>query len=748
MQTKAQSRPKSFRARFYRNITLALAVPMVLMAAITVFTAYQDAKAQAVANSLRISLLFSESIKEDIIHSERRLTALARLMEVSTASPNDLIYSLSQIRQSHEGFKDIRIVDQKGIVIAVAPPRQDVLGMDMSNSPFFTGDREKYHPIWSRAFISPETGAPIASISVPFSRGVVMANYDFVTLRRNVSNLLPGKELILTILDSAGTILAHSDPGKAERREWDPNSELYRQVAKSKDQYATIELDGNEFLVTATLVSETGWTLVVRKDMHQLITPALKRGGIYISCAIGFIFVGIMLSYRFSRWVFEYLQKLITNIRDVAEGSYTHSTHYEGFVEFAEVDDNFNAMSREIRRREEQIEELNQELQLQLEQAESASRSKSEFLANMSHELRTPLNGALGMMQLLQECPQDEEQAEYTKTAIASCRNLTALLNDILDLSRIEAGKLTIVNSPFSLSSIYQSLEDIFQFPLKDNNIDFSIHMDERVPDIQMGDSIRLKQILFNLVGNAVKFSPDGSIRIEAYPLPPVREKTYRLLFSVADTGIGIEKESLESIFEPFTQVDGSYTRSVGGAGLGLSIVKRLVSLMEGNIAIDSTPGVGTTIFFCVTFGTPPELELSEPQTHRSDDASLNGLRVLVAEDERVNSMMIRTLLQKHGMEATCVDNGEEAVKMLAATHFDVVLMDIQMPVMDGVAATRAIRDSQDTFAAVPIIALTAHAMSGDRDRFMNEGFSGYISKPIEIDELLEILQETLSNAR
>ncbi len=732
---------KSLKYRFYRNISLSLTIPMLLMSVLTVATSYHNAEDQMVANSKRITALFSDIIKTGIHDSEKRLVELAHRISAEHDNQQAMLNDLERTFRNSPEFLDIRVLDLQGIVLAVHPMDNDVLQLDMSNAPQFTQAVKTEDVTWSEAFISPTLGKPVASISVPFSEGVVTANYDFINLRQSVEELALEKGLSITLLDSAGTILAQTDPDRAMRREWDTLSPAFIKLSHQTPRHTTMDIDNVESLVMATPISATGWTLVISHGVKTIVSPITKIAYVYILAGLLFTFSGLLFAFRFSRKVFTYFQKLLTNIKHVADGSYELDLPREGFNELAEVESSFYKMSRQIRAREEQIEELNYELQLRLKQAETANRSKSEFLANMSHELRTPLNGALGMLQLLQSCNQDTEQAEYTEVAISSCKNLTVLLNDILDLSRVEAGRMEILNEPFSLSEIFGELNDIFRIAIETKGIKLIMDKDPHIPDTLMGDPVRIKQVLFNLVGNAAKFTSRGEIKIEAYPLPAITPETYRILFSVADTGIGIDEDKLETIFEPFTQADGSYSRKFGGVGLGLNIVKRLVHLMNGNVAIDSTKDKGTTVFFCITLGAPTNIKAPPARQLKTfTPGSLSNLRILVAEDERVNRQMINTLLTKQGIITHCVENGHQAVEALKDNAFDMILMDVQMPVMDGAAATKAIRQSNMEYADIPIIAITAYAMNGDKDKFLQKGFTDYLSKPIEFPDLMEVI--------
>ena len=384
------------------------------------------------------------------------------------------------------------------------------------------------------------------------------------------------------------------------------------------------------------------------------------------------------------------------------------------------------------------------------EAAEAANISKSVFLANMSHEIRTPLNGVLGMLQLLQTTDPTEEQSEYLLGAIKSANRLTRLLADILDISKIEAGKLQIIEAEFLTTCFQESILELLSLTAREKGLAFDFTLDPQMPPKLIGDETRVRQILFNLAGNAIKFTEKGSVRVHASLLSPKNSEHTRVLFSVSDTGIGISDEQINDIFEPFVQAEGSYTRRYQGAGLGLSIVRKLVKMLDGEIAIDNTEGNGTTIYISLPF----KLILSHqeqattllPQSLRSNE---NPLSILLAEDDETSLISGKRMLEKSGYSVVTAKDGQEALELLTELDFDLILMDIQMPVMDGVEATRAIRGAARLGAKtrIPIIAMTAYAMTGDNEKFIAAGMDDYISKPVDMTVLKKIIERVMRKA-
>jgi len=373
--------------------------------------------------------------------------------------------------------------------------------------------------------------------------------------------------------------------------------------------------------------------------------------------------------------------------------------------------------------------------------AEAANRAKSEFLANMSHEIRTPLNGIMGMLQLLAFTPQDDEQAKFTEMATRSCRRLTGLLSDILDLSRIESGKFVIRPNRFSMDNLFRSIEELFRVQADSGGVRLELCLDPGLPATMVGDELRIRQVLFNLVGNALKFTDQGSVTVTAQPLRGGRF----VLFTVADTGPGIPEDKMETLFDAFTQADYSHTRTHQGAGLGLSIVKRLVGLLGGSVSLESEPGAGTTVYVSLPLTQDVEEEPEQtPRPSTNRHVLRNGpLRILVAEDDRVSRLSISRMLEKLGATVHTAASGREAVETFAEQSPDLVFMDIQMPEMDGLTAVRLLRDRQrfGDRADVPVVALTAHAMAGDRERFLAAGMDDYLSKPVDFDKLKRLLE-------
>jgi len=370
--------------------------------------------------------------------------------------------------------------------------------------------------------------------------------------------------------------------------------------------------------------------------------------------------------------------------------------------------------------------------------AQAASQAKSEFLANMSHEIRTPLNGIMGMLQLLEASAVDQDQQEFCGLAIQSTNRLTRLLSDILDLSRIEAGKMQIRPEPFDLRETLQQAVDLFMPVAVKSDVALELELDSQIPPILIGDQLRLQQVLMNLIGNAFKFTRRGRVTVKAYPVKSGEHDQARVLFTVADSGCGIPQSALGNLFKPFTQVSQGYTRNCQGAGLGLTICKQLIELMGGTMIVESEVDAGTSFHFCLAFGLAAE---SGPTPPSSAPLPSGQGRILLVEDDEVTQFAVRKLLEKAGYSVVAVWNGKEALELLDAEDFGVILMDVQMPVMDGIEATQRIRNSlAGAKANIPIIALTSYAMAGDQEKFLAAGMNAYLSKPVRLADLQEAL--------
>jgi signal transduction histidine kinase/CheY-like chemotaxis protein len=623
--------------------------------------------------------------------------------------------------------------------------------------------------------ISP-SGVPYTVMAIPNrDGGVVAARLDMRILWELVGDMHFGKTGNIYILDQAGRMLAHDKPAfvlanTSLGRRPEFTAFLEAQAAQPhatwSDTYENFQ--SNRVLGMFTGLPGTNWVVVTEILASEIYGASLRA---VLVLAAGMLLLGLcvmlIMTPILNQVLFRPLEQVRQGAQQIGEGHLDHVIEFDVQNEIGQLAASFNEMAVRLRARDREIAAHTAALAEAHERALAASRLKSEFLATMSHEIRTPMNGIVGMADLLMSTDLNPEQAEYAQVIYGSADALLTIINDILDLSKIEAGRVELQTEDFSLRNVVNDVVDLLAITAYTKRLRLAGHIALDVPAYCRGDAARLRQVLLNLAGNALKFTEQGEVSITVRAgagLADIEEASRGVRFEVRDTGIGIPREQIDRLFTPFTQVDGSYTRKYGGTGLGLAISKRLVELMGGEIGVESEVGCGSLFWFTVplpavpagiwepqsqtalhleadTLGTfnsnssSQEKSSSVPATNSSDQA------ILLAEDNVVNQKVILRQLQKLGYAAKIVTNGREAVDEALRCHYSVILMDCQMPELDGFEATRLIRTAEiGANHHTPIIAMTANAMQGDREACLAAGMDDYLSKPLRVHELQVML--------
>ena len=741
---------RSLRAKLITPFIVGTLLLTVLLAGYTYTSARQaveeamlvisEAKTLNVSNSM--NLLF-RSLNSSLqgMATDPHVTDLFTAAKPTPERIAEATEWMQILLRSNEFYRDILVVDANGQ--GIASTNAGLVGTSFRNR-FYV--QKALGGVLT--FGDPSVGKVTKKFSVTAAAPVLTNNgiVGALVLRNDFPKIVDyesvqthdSKALFTALLTPEGKFVAHKNKEFVNTQ--DPAFlALYQELVGVgiKGGAVSYTLHGTRYVGYAKLEGSTQWLVITSGPMLQVFAPANKVGVVVLVISICFLIIISFGVIRFANGILQSLLSLISYAKKVSEGA------LEEMLETTTRTDELDTLHKALQR-------MVFSLQSMLEKTTAASKMKGEFLANMSHEIRTPLNAILGMVHLsIREGDLPPKQLDYQRKIDVAARSLLGVINDILDLSKVEAGKLTIEEVPFNLRTTLENVLDMHRELVANKGLFVQMHYQEGASEQFVGDSLRMGQVLNNLLSNAIKFTDSGGITVRCWCECPAQEEDARAVMgvSVQDTGIGMAPSVLDALFQPFMQADASISRKFGGTGLGLAISQRLVHLMGGTLNVASQQGQGTTFTFTVRLpvDATPAKDVCACEQGCFEAFSLEGKRILIAEDNTINQFILEELLAPTKATVVMVENGKLALEAVQKESFDLVLMDMQMPVMDGITATRSIRELGTEMAhTLPIIAVTANAMAEEKSLGLEAGMNDYLTKPIEPQALQAIMAKWL----